>query len=588
MLKNVARKFARKTSPLVPQSAAAVVDRFALESLESRQLMASSYALAVNINTDKPVSQTAPILKELGVKAVRLWTTVNSWDASGISASKLKLVSDYKAAGFNTLLIVNIPEVPSYAQAKSFFTRVAGQSNALAGVDRWQIGNEPDNAPYWKGTLKQYVQLPLKAANDVLRAKGEEIVSAGPSWNPDDVIEMVGYGMLNYVDYVGYHPYAGSLSTIRSRTETIKDAIGNKPLVATEWSMRGISDNAKWAAANTAAYPYIRDNYNTNYYFSFLYQDSMAGHSGLLNSDLSPRSTFYNMYKSWQNLGGNTGGGSTGGTITPVVPTTTVGTITAITAYNATSGKVLNGFSSLNDGDVIDLAKVGADKLNFAAATSGSVGSIKFVLNGTTYVDSNPIYALFGQTSTGALTPWTAKTGAYTMAVTPYSADNASGKAGVTRTIKFTIIRSTTTTPTIPVTPISVTPITGGVVNPSGGASAATGPSITGFKLVDARTGKVIQTLVSGSTIKLSSLATRNVNIIATGSAGTQSIKFGFNGKTTIESISTYALFGGDSNDDLKAWYAQAGTYSLSAQAYTKDRATGTAGSKVSFNIKFI
>ena len=126
-------------------------------------------------------------------------------------------------------------------------------------VDRWEIGNEVDSANYFKGTLKQYVSNFLKPASDELHVAGEKVVSAGVSWNPEDVKEMIGYGMLDMVDYVGFHPYARG---VKLRGYLV-------------WSFM---DNFEWSYGFSKRFGIVRVDYDT--------QERMVKDSGRWFSEL--------------------------------------------------------------------------------------------------------------------------------------------------------------------------------------------------------------------------------------------------------------------------------------------------------------
>ena len=595
MLKNVAHKLSRRKTALAlnaeiaaapagrPKAAvakaAAATHKPMIEMLEARQLMAADYDLGINLNTPKSVSETAPILKDLKSNSVRLWMSISDWNTRKVHGT-LKLAQDYKQAGFHVMVIINNPNVPSYSEAKGYYDFLASQPEILKAVDRWEIGNEVDHANYWKGTLKQYVQQDLKAAWDALHGKGEEIVSAGPSWNPDDVAEMKDYGLLNYTDYVGFHPYVNGYNTLVDRTERLKKIVGNKPILATEWSARGQTNSDKWAALNSQFYPYIRDNYAGNYYFAFMYQNSTAGPGAVVDTGLKKRSPFYDMFKSWDSSSGSSNNSSSSSdptkSTTSHTPTSgstpssagSVGSVTKISLYDANTNQPVAGYTDLATDESIDLSKLpGNRKINFVAAVDGTVESVKFGFDGDTYVETLKPYAVFGDQD-GRVNPFAVDPGTHKLTVQAFSKNFANGTSGSTETFNLKFV--------------------GGVTSSSTGSSSSTSkPTITSLKLVDSK-GKTLADLYSGKTIKLSSLPTRNVSILATGSDGTESVKFTFNNKTVVETLEPYAFFGDNGSNNIDTWYATSGTYTLSATGYSKDFASGTSGSTIKFNFKLV
>lgn len=443
-------KLVRSVSP------AAVVDVSAasVENLEQRRLCSGAYAYGINANssTSGQFDQVVSMLRSTGTKSVRLWLGVNSWshNETGI----FKYIRKYKAAGFDVTLSV-VPSIKGSASTiESYFDWVAGD---LGGsVDRWAVGNEPDRTQ-WSGNLDGYVTDLLKPASQGLHAHGEKVVSAGVSWNPDDEATMVRAGMLNYVDFVGYHPYAKTISQLATNVAEVKALAGGKPLVATEWNARGHEGNASdWNDAIKASWPIIRDNFYAAYYYAAVKANTMAGAAGVLTSGGGQNGEFYSTYRS---LGGNFSGS---GTVTPTQPTTPV-------------------------------------------------------------------------------------------------------------------------TPTAPTTP--TTPTT-----PTGNTPSSTGkPSVGGFKIVDAITGATLYSNVTSSTtISLKSLAHRQIQILASTSSNTQSVKFTFSGRATrTENTAPYTVFGNSQNVETP-WYTTAGSYVLSATAYTADNAKGTASTTLSLILKFV
>jgi hypothetical protein len=148
--------------------------------------------------------------------------------------------------------------------------------------------------------------------------------------------------------------------------------------------------------------------------------------------------------------------------------------------------------------------------------------------------------------------------------------------ATITFTVKNATSASTPTTPTKPTTPTTPAPTTGY-------------PSLGGFQLIDTTTGKVIkgyEKITGGTTIKLSSLPTRKLALVAIGTGGTQSIKLTAMGKTRVDSDAPYAFLGMNGTK-YNSFYAWAGNYSFSATAYGQDGATGTKGQNITLKIKF-
>jgi hypothetical protein len=104
---------------------------------------------------------------------------------------------------------------------------------------------------------------------------------------------------------------------------------------------------------------------------------------------------------------------------------------------------------------------------------------------------------------------------------------------------------------------------------------------VVSFTLYDAGTKKAIQTLTSGSTLNLSTLPTKNLNIRANTYPSTVgSVVFALTGaqsKSVTESAAPYDLMG-----DIGAWTPAVGNYTLKATPYTASKGGGTAGTSLS------
>jgi hypothetical protein len=95
----------------------------------------------------------------------------------------------------------------------------------------------------------------------------------------------------------------------------------------------------------------------------------------------------------------------------------------------------------LVNGSTINLATLGTTNLNVRAVVSGSIGSIRFDLDGQvgTQIENIPAYALFGNTGND-YDPGSFSLGGHTLTATPFSASGANGTAGTALSISFTVI----------------------------------------------------------------------------------------------------------------------------------------------------
>jgi hypothetical protein len=104
---------------------------------------------------------------------------------------------------------------------------------------------------------------------------------------------------------------------------------------------------------------------------------------------------------------------------------------------------------------------------------------------------------------------------------------------------------------------------------------------VVSYTLVDAITGKDIQTLSGGATLNLATLPSKNLNIRATTNPSTVgSVVFALTGaqsKSVTESTAPYDLMG-----DYGTWTPAVGNYTLKATPYTASKGSGTAGTALS------
>jgi len=275
-----------------------------LEGLEDRKLFAAPAGFAgVSVNGDMSPSKLIPIMKKLHIKNVRVWFGMKTWKNRGGDAS-IKAAQAYKNAGFTVMMNVEAPEVPSYATAESFMKYLVSRKDALKAVDLWEIGNEPNRPPFWRGTASQYVNTVLKAAWDSMHSAGAKIVGAGPTWDVAYAKTLVSAGYLKYCDYANFHPYGPSPEEVQKRALGAKAAYGNKPLIFSEWNVRGSeNDPVQWAKNVDKARKYLAPIADIAFYFPFKVGSTMAGKGGLVDgTTFEKHNPFYDMFKNWGEL----------------------------------------------------------------------------------------------------------------------------------------------------------------------------------------------------------------------------------------------------------------------------------------------
>jgi hypothetical protein len=270
-----------------------------MEGLEDRAMFSASPNFAgVSVNGSMSASKLIPILKRLHVKEVRLWFGMKTWTNRGGDAS-IKQAQAYHNAGFKVLMNVEAPQVPSYSTALSFMKYLVSRKDALKAVDFWEIGNEPNRPPFWRGSPSQYVNTILKAAWNTLHAAGEKVVGAGPTFDLKFCQTLVNAGYLKYVDYAGFHPYGHSAAQVLSNMAGAKQIYKGKPVIFSEWNIRSQTKTSNWitglnqvAAKGSGIGAYT-------FYFCLVKTSTMAGPAGLLTSSGADNAGFSKMFQKW-------------------------------------------------------------------------------------------------------------------------------------------------------------------------------------------------------------------------------------------------------------------------------------------------
>jgi hypothetical protein len=194
---------------------------------------------------------------------------------------------------------VEAPQVPTYAQALGFFNYIKSRKDALAAVDLWEIGNEPNRPPFWHGTASQYVNNLLKAAWTVLHPIGEKIVGAGPTFDLGFGQKLVDAGYLNYVDYANFHPYGHSVQQVVQIMQGAAKIYKGKPVIFSEWNVRSATGTSDWISklnqiaqqgSHIAAYAF---------YFPLVKTTTLAGASGLVTSSGGDNAGYASMFEKW-------------------------------------------------------------------------------------------------------------------------------------------------------------------------------------------------------------------------------------------------------------------------------------------------
>ncbi|GIV33216.1 MAG: hypothetical protein KatS3mg031_0751 [Chitinophagales bacterium] len=111
--------------------------------------------------------------------------------------------------------------------------------------------------------------------------------------------------------------------------------------------------------------------------------------------------------------------------------------------HAGTAGEI----APLTSGMTINKAIIGAFSIRANTCNGQNVGSVKFILNGSTIrTESAAPYAINGDSPAGNYIAWNPAPGNYTLTAIPYTGSGGTGTAGISETITFTIIDQPNTT----------------------------------------------------------------------------------------------------------------------------------------------
>ena len=114
-----------------------------------------------------------------------------------------------------------------------------------------------------------------------------------------------------------------------------------------------------------------------------------------------------------------------------------VSAVESFTLINADNGRALG---ELYNGAIIDLSDLGTSNLAIQANTyEPTVGSVRFLLDGTTDVQRQRPYIFARNSGNRGTIGFTPTLGAHVLTATPYSEANAQGLGGVPLTVRFTV-----------------------------------------------------------------------------------------------------------------------------------------------------
>ena len=239
-----------------------------------------------------------PLLKDLGVKNVKLWYAANDGYDVYPTKAAIDTIAAYKDAGFSTTVTVGMKKVGTYEEAKTFFQRIADAPGATDAVDFWEIGNEPNHERFWNGTAKEFVENLMRPAYEVLSPLGEPVIGGGVTWDVGYCEQLQDLGYSKYCDYSGFHPYATTAEEAIKRAEGAKAAFGGMPMIITEWNIAGHPRNlSAWASEVKKMPEALAKISYLNFYFSLQVSISQTGPAGVYDENLEPNGEFYDVIK---------------------------------------------------------------------------------------------------------------------------------------------------------------------------------------------------------------------------------------------------------------------------------------------------
>ena len=325
-------------------------------------------------------------------------------------------------------------------------------------------------------------------------------------------------------------------------------------------------------------------------------------------------------------------------------------TVTELTLIDSNTDEDL---LQLQEGTVINLSELQGNEFSVRAITSGGEESVKFILDlegsdtfGVDRNESSPPYALFGDKTSGSSTDYLGEpfpVGNYTLTVTPYEGNSATGLEGTPLIVHFSIIDQQVemytleisadengsasanpseseleagTSVTVTATPNEGYQFTGwanevgsiiSIANPytfniqsnttlvAAFTRISTTNTVISYTLVDAENDVDLMTLTEGIEIDIATLPSNHLSIRANTGEGDESVSMTLSGpisQTRVENIEPYALLGDRFKSMDERNYIGVdfplGDYKIEATPYTSDFASGTAGSVYVVNFKII
>ncbi|HYF61441.1 MAG TPA: right-handed parallel beta-helix repeat-containing protein, partial [Herpetosiphonaceae bacterium] len=280
--------------------------------------------------------------------------------------------------------------------------------------------------------------------------------------------------------------------------------------------------------------------------------------------------------------------------------------VTSFVLYNADTDQPIAGFNPMPASSTLNFATLGTRNLSIRAFTNpGTVGSVRFVLDGASYrLENSAPYTIAGDATSTDYNAWTPGLGVHTLTGVAYSAYGGSGVAGPNYTITFNVIDqapatatsqpTATATATPPPTATATSQPTATATSqptasvpppptlPATAVVVAKAPQVVSLTLYNADTDQPISgfnPLPANAMLRFSSLGTRNLSVVAkTNPSTVGSTSFRLDGVLLrVENNAPFAILGDTNGTDYNAWTPSLGTHTLQVVAYSGANQTGTA-----------
>lgn len=263
----------------------------------------------VNYFNEFPLAQFKTYADDCGIKGIRTWLTMHPGEM--LSSSHFDWMRWYKKAGYKVTAVATIPEkgthasLPTAQQTKDWFNHTVGV--AAGAIDAWELGNEPNLANYWNGTLTEFMNNYMKPAYGVLKAKNQKVLGASVAEDTAKLKALVDLGYLEYCDEPTMHIYTTNAQKHIDGCKKAFEYVKGKKLIITEWNIHGYWNTPRltdqqWADSLPVMLEGIRPYCSELYYFQTVKNTAPAGVAGLFTKGTNSFTHHEPFYSAFKNL----------------------------------------------------------------------------------------------------------------------------------------------------------------------------------------------------------------------------------------------------------------------------------------------